>query len=123
MISPFDNGIPRPQELIMAEEKANALSLEFSREGMQIIDSLLQEIDGMQLASRFDRNTTLEQIENRVGERNFSPQAIIAVRQEGEAGLKKVQLKTDVEGIRTELITLSHRLRSIAIDIEASKTD
>ena len=92
---------------------------------MAAIERLASEIEAAQLASRFRRNATAEEIRERVlrpGEL-LSHLAQTKIDQEGEAGYKKAQLLGDLVQTQQALLGLAGRLKRIVVDFEMSKLD
>jgi len=121
----FNPSLEKPQVILDAERRAEELADPLVEQGMAAIERLASEIEAAQLASRFRRNATAEEIRERVlrpGEL-LSHLAQTKIDQEGEAGYKKAQLLGDLVQTQQALLGLAGRLKRIVVDFEMSKLD
>jgi len=124
----FDHA-PRTEAQLEAEKRTKKLTERFSEGGLRVISELLEKVDTMPIASRFDKEAKTEDIERRTGKKEgdealgLDHQAGKAARAEGEAGLKREQLKRDLERVRHQIISLKEELGRVAMDIEASQVE
>lgn len=114
----------KPQALLDAERKAKRLAVPMVEQGIATIDKLTQEIETAQLASRFNKDVTLEEMQTRImPDQILSELARERITQEGEAGYKKAQLLSNLATIREALLRLGAGLERTIVDFEASKFD
>lgn len=114
----------KPDVLLRAESRAERLAASFVTQGMHTTEELIREVETAQLASRFDRNATVEDMRkrNHAGE-ILSHLTKNIIEKEGEAGYKRAQLTSDFSQIQQELLRLAARLKVVALDLEMSKLD
>ena len=113
----------KPEAQIEAEKTAEGLASRFTKEGFDIIEDLLKEIEDAKLAKRFKTEVDVDMVRNKIKPAILSYQSKEAMRKESEVGYKKTQLSSDVRKIQTELLTLAERLKNVVMDIKASKTE
>lgn len=101
----------KPQGQIEAEKTATELSDRFIGEGMKVIEELQKEIENANLASRFSRT------------KNVAPHIENVPNRRDEASFKKLQLKSDIEKVQSNLIDLAGRIKDIVLDVKASQTE
>ena len=108
--------------LVAAEARADAIGKRFFQSPGVIFDELGVEIEGARLADRYDPARTLEQFADD-GHTIENPLRRQAVEEGGEVGLKRAQMKTELDHLRTLYGELADRLKSLVVDLEASKQD
>lgn len=112
----------KPPALVAAEAKADATEKRFFQSPAAVFDELGVEIGNAKLADRFDSTRTLEEFAND-GHEIVNPLRKQAVEQGGEAGLKRAQMRTELDHLRTLYEELADRLKILVVDLEASKQD
>ncbi len=89
------------------------------------IEQTYVEIDDAASASRFHGSPTAVQQEifDIESSRLLSPRYRQAFEQGGEAGLKREQLRVDLEKVTHDLFSLIHKLVAVRTDLEVSKME
>lgn len=120
----YSQNVEKPQQVLDAERRAEELATSFVEQGMSIIQRLTEEVENAKLASRFNRDATVEDIRARAhGSEVLSYLARTKIEQEGEAGYKKAQLLSDLAQTQQALQELAEELKRIVVDFEASQLD
>ena len=115
----------KPQALIEAETRAEDLIGPLVEQGMAIIKKLREEIEGVELPTRFKRDVPMKEFRKRLGiaglDGPLSYLAREAIEKEGEAGYKKAQLAIDLIGIEQRLLRFAEIFGKLIVDFEISK--
>lgn len=114
--------IYKDPEVETKEALAQEIAEKFTFGALEVLEALEEEIRHAELAARFNRTTTVQDISLRTA-LPLSPLVQTAVEEEGEAGYKREQLLRYVATIRTRLRLLAGDLRDIIMDFESSKID
>lgn len=101
-----------------AKERANTLGDQFAQSGLDIIDTLLLEVEHMDIAGRFKTDDLPEHVRH-AGAGIVNPMYADL----SEAEFKRTQLENDLLALRIKLIQLGGTLKDQIMDIEASKID
>lgn len=105
--------IEKSEAQVNAEKRANEIVDPYIKDGIEIVNALIKEVEETKLASRFIDSSNTE----KVG----------AVRQDytisTTSEVKKDQLRRNMENIRMSLIILSGKLKESIVDLEASKIE
>ena len=120
---PMDPELGNPRldenpELKAVVEKADAIVKEAQlNHAIEIIDGLLNEVDEMHVANRFSRDRKIK--ENIIR----SPAKLSHFEEMTEEQFKREQLRLDLRKIRTEVVSSVGKLKSVVLDMEATKRD
>lgn len=107
------------EPLAAAEARAAKLaeSCHFN-ESVAVVDALLEEVAAMNIAARFSRTKKVWETAG-----GPPPETHPMLRDLSEADYKREQLLRDLRALRQSLVSKGAELRSIVMDMEATKTE
>ena len=117
----------KPQPVLEAEQRADALFGQLIEQALAHIQTLEDEIEAAQLASRFNKPIAPEIARARTipqeGSGSLGPDALSRIAKGGEAGLKKAHLMANLDRAKRTLGILQERLKETMVDFELSKLE
>jgi hypothetical protein len=88
----------------------------------EALDQTRSEIEAAVFAERFPR-TVSDNAREFLKEHRLSPEAMAALELEGEAGLKRVELLSELRTIEGSMSSLVHRLITLRADLYVSRSE
>lgn len=105
-----------------AEQRAANIQDRFLQSGMDVVNELRDEVQGMPISGRFTDKIVGDNFHDNPGDNPYMSKTNTN-RGLTEKEHKRAQLDRDLESVQGELNRLSAKLASVVMDIEATKLD